>query len=124
MGRARDLEVPVIATVNLLKSVGSARYIANTEPAAGLSEDLIRRIRKASDREAECIRVAGETVAASQRGRPGSADHHPGLGAPPARHFRLCRILIPDELAGSGAREILREEQGTHARAKKISIQQ
>ena len=64
MGRARELGVPVIATVNLLKSVGSARYIANTEPGAGLSEDLIRRIRKASDREAECIRVAGETVAA------------------------------------------------------------
>ena len=44
--------------------MGSARYIANTEPGAGLSEDLIRRIRKASDRETECIRVAGETVAA------------------------------------------------------------
>jgi methylenetetrahydrofolate reductase (NADPH) len=64
MERARDLGVPVIATVNLLKSVGSARYVANTEPGSGLSEDLIRRIRKASDREAECIRVAGETVAA------------------------------------------------------------
>jgi methylenetetrahydrofolate reductase (NADPH) len=63
MDRTRGLGVPVIATVNLLKSVGSARYIANTEPASGLSEDLIRRIRKASDREAECIRVAGETVA-------------------------------------------------------------
>jgi 5,10-methylenetetrahydrofolate reductase len=47
-----------------LKSVGSARYIASTEPASGLSEELIRRIRKASDRETECIRVAGETAAA------------------------------------------------------------
>ena len=63
MARAGGLGVPVIATVNLLKSVGSARYIANTEPASGLSEDLIRRIRRASDREAECLRVAGETVA-------------------------------------------------------------
>jgi methylenetetrahydrofolate reductase (NADPH) len=63
MDRAGGLGVPVIATVNLLKSVGSARYIANTEPAAGISEDLIKRIRKASDREAECVRVAGETVA-------------------------------------------------------------
>jgi 5,10-methylenetetrahydrofolate reductase len=63
LDRAGGLGVPVIATVNLLKSVGSARYIANTEPASGLSEDLIRRIRKASDREAECLRVAGETVA-------------------------------------------------------------
>jgi 5,10-methylenetetrahydrofolate reductase len=64
MERARGLGVPIIATVFLLKSVGSARYIANTEPASGLSEELIRRIRKASDRENECIRVAGETVAA------------------------------------------------------------
>jgi methylenetetrahydrofolate reductase (NADH) len=64
MDRAKSLGVPIIATVFLLKSVGSARYIANTEPASGLSEDLIRRIRKASDRETECIRVAGETAAA------------------------------------------------------------
>jgi methylenetetrahydrofolate reductase (NADPH) len=63
MDRARGLGVPIIATVFLLKSVGSARYIADTEPASGLSEELIRRIRKASDRENECIRVAGETVA-------------------------------------------------------------
>ncbi len=64
MDRAKGLGVPIIATVFLLKSVGSARYIANTEPAAGLSEELIRRIRKASDRENECVRVAGETAAA------------------------------------------------------------
>lgn len=61
--QAGGLGVPLIGTVFLLKSVGSARYIATTEPASGLSEDLIRRIRKASDREMECIRVAGETVA-------------------------------------------------------------
>jgi methylenetetrahydrofolate reductase (NADPH) len=63
MDRAQGLGVPLIATVFLLKSVGSARYIANTEPAAGLSEDLIRRIRKSSDREMECLRLAGETAA-------------------------------------------------------------
>jgi methylenetetrahydrofolate reductase (NADPH) len=61
---ARGLGVPVISTVFLLKSVGSARYIATNEPEAGLSEELIRRIRKASDREMECIRIAGETIAA------------------------------------------------------------
>ena len=61
--QASGLGVPLIGTVFLLKSVGSARYIATTEPASGLSEDLIRRIRKASDREMECIRVAGETAA-------------------------------------------------------------
>ncbi len=64
MDRAESLGVPIIATVFLLKSVGSARYIANTEPASGISEELIRRIRKASDREMECLRLAGETAAA------------------------------------------------------------
>jgi methylenetetrahydrofolate reductase (NADPH) len=64
MEKAQGLGVPVISTVFLLKSVGSARYIATNEPYAGLSEELIRRIRKASDREMECVRVAGETAAA------------------------------------------------------------
>lgn len=64
MEKAKGLGVPVISTVFLLKSVGAARYIASNEPWAGISEDLIRRIRKASDREMECIRIAGETVAA------------------------------------------------------------
>ncbi|MEJ2672155.1 MAG: methylenetetrahydrofolate reductase [Deltaproteobacteria bacterium] len=64
LDRSRDLGVPVIATVFLLKSVGSARYIATTEPSAGISEEMIRRIRKASDRENECVRIAGETTAA------------------------------------------------------------
>jgi methylenetetrahydrofolate reductase (NADPH) len=63
MEKAKGLGVPVISTVFLLKSVGSARYIATNEPHAGLSEELIRRIRKASDRELECVRVAGETAA-------------------------------------------------------------
>ncbi|MGB8993489.1 MAG: methylenetetrahydrofolate reductase [Desulfobaccales bacterium] len=63
MEKAKGLGVPVISTVFLLKSVGSARYIATNEPQAGLSEELIRRIRKASDRETECVRVAGETAA-------------------------------------------------------------
>jgi 5,10-methylenetetrahydrofolate reductase len=62
--RASSLGVPIISTVFLLKSVGAARYIATNEPAAGISEELIRRIRKAPDREMECIRIAGETAAA------------------------------------------------------------
>jgi methylenetetrahydrofolate reductase (NADPH) len=61
--KAKGLGVPVISTVFLLKSVGSARYMATNEPHAGPSEELIRRIRKASDRELECVRVAGETAA-------------------------------------------------------------
>lgn len=62
--RASELGVPLIPTVFLLKSVAIARYIASNEPGAHLSEDLIKRIRKASDRELEGIRIAGEMVAA------------------------------------------------------------
>jgi methylenetetrahydrofolate reductase (NADPH) len=62
--RLKTLGVPIIPTVFLIKSVGVARYIATNEPSAGITEDLIRRIRKSSDRELECVKIAGETVAA------------------------------------------------------------
>jgi len=58
------LKVPVIATVFLIKSVGIARYMALNEPGAHISEEMIKRIRKAPDRELECLKLAGETVAA------------------------------------------------------------
>ena len=64
MNKARDLGVPIIPTVFLLKSVGVARYMAANVPGAHISEDLIQRIRKAPDRVMECVRIAGETVAA------------------------------------------------------------
>ncbi|MDD9305088.1 MAG: methylenetetrahydrofolate reductase [Desulfobacter sp.] len=59
-----SLNVPLIASVFLLKNVGMARYISINDPNSRLSEDLIRRIRKASDREAECIAIAGEMILA------------------------------------------------------------
>lgn len=62
MTKAKTLGVPIIPTVFLLKSVGIARYMATYEPGAHISEDLIKRIRKAPDREMECIRIAGETI--------------------------------------------------------------
>lgn len=58
------LKVPVIGTVFLLKSAAVARYIATHEPQSGISEALIQRIRKASDREQECIRIAAESMLA------------------------------------------------------------
>jgi len=63
MGKAKALGVPIIPTIFLLKSVGIARYMATYEPGAHISEDLIKRIRKSPDRELECIRIAGETIA-------------------------------------------------------------
>ncbi|MGD9213035.1 MAG: methylenetetrahydrofolate reductase [Desulfobacteraceae bacterium] len=64
IGAAKGLNVPIIASIFLIKSVGIARYMALNEPGSHISEELIRRIRKASDRETECLRIAGETIAA------------------------------------------------------------
>lgn len=59
---AGDLGVPVIPTVFLIKSVAVARYIATHEPESHVSEDMIRRMRKAKDREMEGVKIAGELV--------------------------------------------------------------
>jgi methylenetetrahydrofolate reductase (NADPH) len=65
--KLKPLSVPVVATVFLLKNVGMARYMAINDPSAKVSEDLITRIRKAPDREAECVRMAGEMAAALKK---------------------------------------------------------
>jgi len=64
MEKAEGLGVPIIPTIFLIKSLAIAQYIANSEPGAHISDDLIRRIRKSPNRETEGIRIAGETVAA------------------------------------------------------------
>lgn len=64
LNKFTSLNVPVIATVFMLKSVGMARYISINEPGLKLSEALISRIRKAKDREAECILITGEMIKA------------------------------------------------------------
>ncbi|MEE4241004.1 MAG: methylenetetrahydrofolate reductase [Desulfopila sp.] len=65
--KVKGLDVPIIPTVFLIKSLAIAQYIANSEPGAKISDDLIRRIRKAPDREVEGIKIAGETIAAMKR---------------------------------------------------------
>ena len=62
--RAKGLYVPIIPTIFLIKSLAIAQYITNSEPGANISDDLMRRIRKSSDRELEGIKIAGETLAA------------------------------------------------------------
>jgi len=62
--KIKALNVPVIATVFLIKSVGIARYMSVTEPESRVGEDLIKRIRKSRDRETECLKIAGESVEA------------------------------------------------------------
>ena len=58
----KSLNIPIIATVFLIKSVGIARYMSVAEPECRISEDLIKRIRKSSDRENECLKIAGESI--------------------------------------------------------------
>lgn len=65
------LDVPVIPTVFLLKSLAIAQYIANSDPGANISDDLIRRIRKSSDREQEGIIIAAETITALKESTQG-----------------------------------------------------
>jgi methylenetetrahydrofolate reductase (NADPH) len=62
--KIKELGVPVIPTVFLIKSLAIAQYIASTDPGSHISDDLIRRIRKSPDRELEGVKIAGETVAA------------------------------------------------------------
>jgi 5,10-methylenetetrahydrofolate reductase len=62
MEKAKDLGVPVIATVFVLKSVAVARYISTNIPGPPIPEEMISRIRKAPDRLTECINIAGELI--------------------------------------------------------------
>jgi len=71
LSRVNELGVPVIVTVFLLKSLAIAQYIANSEPGSGISNDLIRRIRKSSNREQEGIKIAGETILALKENTQG-----------------------------------------------------
>lgn len=64
LSKVKALGVPVIASVFLIKSLAIAQYIANSDPSAKITDDLIRRIRKSPDRELEGIKIAGETILA------------------------------------------------------------
>lgn len=59
---AAPLEVPVIPSVFLIKSVAVARYIATHEPTSRISEELITRMRKSADRELEGVKIAAELI--------------------------------------------------------------
>ncbi len=64
LSKVGEIGVPVIASVFLLKSLAIAQYISNSDPGARITSDLIRRIRKSSNREQEGIKIAGETILA------------------------------------------------------------
>ena len=50
--------------------VGMARYMAVNEPGAKISEAMIARIRKAHDREEECLRISAEIVSGLKEAAP------------------------------------------------------
>lgn len=62
MDKAKGVGAPIIASVLLLKSVGMARYLNQNLTGVCISEDIIKRIRQATDRPAECVKIAAETV--------------------------------------------------------------
>jgi len=57
----------LIPTVLLLKSVGMARYIQRHLSHVAVSDSLVSRLQKASDKERECINVAAETAGELKR---------------------------------------------------------
>jgi methylenetetrahydrofolate reductase (NADPH) len=67
MQSAGDLGAPVIGSVLLLKSVGMARYLNQNLKGIEVSEDTIKRIRAASDRPGECVKIAAETIKGLQK---------------------------------------------------------
>lgn len=62
MEKAVGLDVKIIPTVLLLKSVGMARYMARNVKNVKISDDLISRILKAGDKVRECVVIASELV--------------------------------------------------------------
>ncbi|MCF8035016.1 MAG: methylenetetrahydrofolate reductase [Desulfarculaceae bacterium] len=57
-----DSGAMLMGSVLLLKSVGMARYLNENMPGVNVDEDTIRRLRGASDRPAEAVKIAAETV--------------------------------------------------------------
>lgn len=57
-----SLGVPIIAKIMLIKSVGMARYINRNVPGDTISDQTIKRLRKASDKAEESIRIAADTA--------------------------------------------------------------
>ncbi len=61
--RARQLDVKLIPTVLLLKSLGMARYIERHLDHVFIPLGMIKRIQEAPDKVRECVRIAGEMIA-------------------------------------------------------------
>lgn len=61
--RVEHLDIHIIPTVLLLKSLGMARYIDRHMDHIHIPEALISRIQKAPDKVGTCLEIARETIA-------------------------------------------------------------
>lgn len=64
LARVADMDVQIIPTVLLLKSLGMARYIQRHLDHVHVPDSLIERIRRAPEKARECVAIAAETVSA------------------------------------------------------------
>jgi methylenetetrahydrofolate reductase (NADPH) len=62
MEKIAHLDVKIIPTILLLKSVGMARYMSRNVKSVKISDKLITRIRDAGDTVRECITIASELL--------------------------------------------------------------
>ncbi len=62
--KAAPFNVPVLAGITLLKSVGMARYINKHVEGASIPEEIIDRLMKASDKQKASIEIAGDLIRA------------------------------------------------------------
>jgi len=62
--KAQALQVAIVPTVVLLKSLGMARYMAKNLGHIAMPDELISRLQKAPDKVKECTLIAAETVRA------------------------------------------------------------
>ena len=60
--KAESLQIKIIPTVLLLKSLGMARYMSKNMEHIFIPDELIGRIQKAPDKVRECTLIAAETV--------------------------------------------------------------
>jgi len=62
--KVSPFQVPIIAGITLLKSVGMARYISKHVKGTSIPEAIIDRLMKASDKQKTSVEIAAELVKA------------------------------------------------------------
>ena len=69
MNKINTIDIHIIPTVVLLKSLGMARYMARNMKNVYIPDELVKQIQKAPDKVRECIHIARDTVSAIKKNR-------------------------------------------------------